>query len=283
MEIEEQAAAEPELVQGDVEQEQQDAQVQTDAPAAETADEPQELVVSFGDEESPTSEDESAPEWVRKVRTENREKTKRIRELEEKLKAAEQPAQAAVVVGPKPTLESCEYDEAKFETSLDAWKEQKRTVEAVEQAKRDEQAKSQEAWAKKLNGYQESSKVLGVQDFAEAEDEAKAKLSVMQQSILVSGCKAPAMFVYALGKNPAKLAELSAITDPVEFAFAAARLENAVTTKPRTRPQPEGKVTGSAPSSGIGDKTLDRLEAEADRTGDRSKVIAYKRELKQKG
>ena len=50
------------------------------------------------------------------------------------------------------------------------------------------------------------------------------------------------------------------------------------TRKPQTNP--ERKPTGSAPISGAVDSKLEALEKEADRTGNRSKVIAYKKSLK---
>jgi len=85
--------------------------------------------------------------------------------------------------------------------------------------------------------------------------------------------------VYALGKNPTKAAALGAIKDPVEFAFAVARLEAQLKVsekKPAT--PPETRVTGNGRVSGAVDATLERLRAEAERTGDYTKVSAYKRQ-----
>jgi hypothetical protein len=43
---------------------------------------------------------------------------------------------------------------------------------------------------------------------------------------------------------------------------------------------PEQIVSGNAPKSGTVDNTLERLRAEAERTGDLTKVMAYKRQQK---
>jgi hypothetical protein len=92
----------------------------------------------------------------------------------------------------------------------------------------------------------------------------------------------PALVIYALGKNPAKAKELAAVTSLSRFAVLAGRLETEVKTSKRaSKPQPETSITGLAPGGITGsDATLERLRAEAMRTGDLSKVTAYKRQLR---
>jgi hypothetical protein len=52
----------------------------------------------------------------------------------------------------------------------------------------------------------------------------------------------------------------------------------------RRAPEPEQVTTGNAGVRGGADKTLERLEAEAARNGgDRTKIIAYKANLKKAG
>jgi hypothetical protein len=104
-------------------------------------------------------------------------------------------------------------------------------------------------------------------------------MNVTQQGILLQGLDNPALVVYALGKNPKRAKELAAITDPVRFAAAAGKLEATlkVTNRPKP-PAPPRVVTGSAPITGTVDSNLDRLRAEAERTGDYTKVMAYKRQ-----
>jgi hypothetical protein len=88
--------------------------------------------------------------------------------------------------------------------------------------------------------------------------------------------------VYALGKNPAELKRIAAITEPVKFAFAIAKLEDKVKVTPKkTAPPPERVIKGSAQiSAGSSDKRLDSLRAEAIKTGNSNKLMAYKRALK---
>ena len=107
--------------------------------------------------------------------------------------------------------------------------------------------------------------------------------NVTQQGVILQGAKRPELLIYALGKNPAKAKELAAIKDPVKFAFAAAELETKLKVADRkVTTEPERVVTGSARISGTVDSTLERLRAEAEKTGDMSKVLAYKRGLKRK-
>lgn len=259
---------------------------QADAPAAESGDtateEGPEVVVSI-EGESPAPEDdiEKAPEWVRDLRKGRVEDKKRIRELEEQLKTAK-PAEQAVEVGQKPTLEGCGYDAEQFETDLVAWQGRKAAVEQAQRKRQEAEDAAKRDWQAKLDTYGKAKAALKVADFEAAETEATSVLSTVQQGVIVQGAENPALLIYALGKSPAKAKELAAITDPVRFAFAVARLETQVKTTPRKPPAPESKVTGSAPVAST-DRQLERLEAEAEKTGDRTKVAAYRKKLRDGG
>lgn len=260
-----------------------DDAVQVEDQAQET-DAPEEVTVTIGDEEAPNPEEDEtkAPEWVRELRKKNREDQKRIRELEDQLKGAKPDHAAATSPSVKPTLEDCDFDSEVYEQKLTEWFERKRKAdEAAEKA--EEAAKAQQtAWQSKLDAYGQAKAALKVPDYDEAEATAQDLFNVTQQGIIVQGADNAAMVIYALGKNPKKAKELGAITDPVKFAFAIAKLETQLkVTSKRTAPAPEKVITGTGRTSG-GDSTLDRLRAEAEKTGDYSKVVAYKRNLARK-
>lgn len=246
--------------------------------------ESEEVVVTIGEEAPPTEEDEhaQAPEWVRELRKKNREDQKRIRELEEQLKANQTAETKPAALGKKPTLEDCDYDSERFEQELTAWHERKRQQDqAATEARKAEEAQ-QEAWKKKLEGYGTAKAALKVKDFDDAEAALQDHLNVTQQGIIVQGSENPALVVYALGKNPKKAKELGSITDPVKFAFAVAKLETQLkVTNRKAPPPPEKTVQGTGGTSGSVDSTLDRLRAEAEKTGDYSKVVAHRRKQKQ--
>lgn len=244
-------------------------------------DEAEDVVVSIGGE-APPQEEERAPEWVRELRKSNREKDRRLRELEEENGRLKAPASGALKA--KPTLEACEFDPERFERELEAWHEQKRVQDAAERKKQDAAENERKAWAARLEAYGKAKGELKVKDFEDAEALAQETFSQTQQGVIVSGAENPALLVYALGKNPKKAKELASITDPVKFAFAVAKLETQLKVSPRkAAPPPEGSVRGSAPVSGVVDSHLARLEAEAEKTGDRSKVVAYKRKQRAAG
>ena len=141
-----------------------------------------------------------------------------------------------------------------------------------------------QAWQSKLEAYGTAKQSLKVRDYDDAEATVQEALNTVQQGVLLQGADNPAMVVYALGKNPAKAKELAAISDPVKFAFAVAKLEAQLKVAPkRTPPPPESAVRSTAGISGAVDSNLDRLRAEAERTGDYSKVIRYRQQLKAKG
>lgn len=256
-----------------------------DETTKEVEDTGDEVLVSIG-EAPPASEDEEtvqAPEWVKDLRKQQKELVKKTRELEAEnaqLKQATQPAK--VELGVKPTLEACDYDAEKFETELTNWHERKRQADA-EVAKREKKVnEDKQAWSQTLQGYETAKVNLKVKDFDDAEDNVKNTLSVVQQGIILQGSSDSATVVYALGKHEEELQRLAKIKDPIKFAFAVAKLEGQLKVSTRKAPPPEEKVkSGSAPlSGGNTNATLERLRAEADKTGNYSKVIAYKNQLK---
>jgi len=135
----------------------------------------------------------------------------------------------------------------------------------------------QKDWQAKLDGYSKAKAELKVKDFEDAEAVAQELFNVTQQGVMLQGADNPALVVYALGKNPKKAKELSEIKDPVKFAFAVAKLEKELkVTNRKAAPPPERIVSGTGRTSGAVDSTLERLRAEAEKTGNMTKVIQYK-------
>ncbi|MES2346263.1 MAG: hypothetical protein V4641_01710 [Pseudomonadota bacterium] len=260
------------------------AMLQTETEGDDTGetDDEEQVVVTIGEESPPSNEDENldAPGLVNKLRKLNREKDRELRELraaKAATPATSAPAETAKV--DKPTLAGCEYDEDEFETKLTAWHKQQAKAEEQQRAQADRQKAEQDAWQGKLANHGKAKAALKVADYDEAEAVVSETLSVTQRAIIVSGADNSAIVEYALGKNPAKAKELASITDPVKFAFAIAKLETQLKVTPRKAPPPPEKhVRGNAPVAGGGDATLERLRDEAAKTGDLSKVIAYKQQ-----
>lgn len=250
--------------------------------ASEEADEQEELVISIGEEPPPQEEETRAPDWVRELRKSHRELQKRNRELEAKLntpKEAEKPAE----LGPKPKLEDFDYDEAAYDKARDEWHDRKREHDEAAAKARSAKEAEEKAWQDKLASYEKGKAALKVRDYEDAEAQALEHLSMTQQGVILQGSDKPELVVYALGKNPAKAKELASITDPVKFAFAVAKLETQLKVSNRNAPPPPEKVLTGKSAAGAGDSTLERLRAEAAKTGDFSKVLQYKQRMKQAG
>jgi len=248
-----------------------------DQSAEDDEGEPDEVIVSIGEEAPPPEEHTQAPEWVRELRKTNRELQRQNRELQGKLKSTAQTETKPVVLGKKPSLEEHDYDAEKFEVAMADWFERKRQADDANAKQEAEVMTQQKAWQSKLEGYGKAKAELRVKDFEDAEAVAQEVFNVTQQGIVLQGADNPALVIYAIGKNPKKAKELSDIKDPVKFAFAVAKLEKELkVTNRKAAPPPEKIVSGTGRVSGAVDSTLERLREDASRTGNMTKVIAYK-------
>lgn len=261
----------------------QDTETETEEHELSEGDPPEDELdeFSFGDEAAPASAGNDS-DLVRHLRKVNREQAERLSAIER----GEIPAQPKPIERKaKPTLEDCEYDADRFETELLAWNETERQATAAEAQVAERTQAEQARFAARLQAYGEGQKALKVRDFEAAEVAVLTGLSQVQQAVVIKAADDPAKLVYALGRHPEKLKTLSAIEDPIEFTKQLVKLEGTlkVTRATRTPPDPDVPVRGSAPLAHGTDKTLERLEKEAERTGDRSAVIAHKRRLKAQG
>jgi hypothetical protein len=241
---------------------------------AEEGDE-ETLEVQFGDEAAPASGEQETP-LIRHLRTQLREANKRAADA---LKQA--PAPAAIEVGEKPTIASCEYDEEAYERELQAWFDRKGQADKASTDAEEHKRKADEAWQGDLNRYGAAKAKLPAQAMQDAEDTVGSTLSDVQQKVIIHIADNPAAVMLGLSRYPAKLAEISKIENPLKLAAAVAKLEGTlkVTTR-RKAPDPEEIVRGNASVAQGKDKTLARLEKEADRTGDSTALVAYRRQLK---
>jgi hypothetical protein len=263
------------------ETEQPKVQTEGEQESKETEAESDEVVVSIGEEAPPLEDQPPEHFWAAKMRVENRELRRKARELELKLQTITSTETEPVVLGAKPKLEDHDYNTDRYEEALANWFERKRQADEANARQEAEVMNQQKAWQAKLDGYGKAKAELRVKDYEDAEAVAQEVFSVTQQGVILQGADNPALVVYALGKNAKKAKELSDIKDPVKFAFAVAKLEKELkVTNRKTAPAPERIVTGTGRSSGAVDSTLERLREEAARTGNMTKVVAYKRQKK---
>jgi hypothetical protein len=239
-----------------------------------------EISITLGDtpldDENP---DDAAPSWVREVRAQNRELKRKLRELETK----QQQTQSAPALGEKPTLESVDYDTDKYEAEVAKWYERKRAHDAEADKRRQQEETQAKQWQGRVDAYTKARLEMAarVPDYDEAEARVQDTLSATQQAVLVQGAANPALVVYALGKHASKAKELSAIADPVKFAFAVATLEAQLkVTQKKSPPPPESTVKGGRVAPSGSSAKLEKLREQAGRTGNYDEYLRYKRSLK---
>jgi hypothetical protein len=238
-----------------------------------------ELVVTIDGE---SEEKEEAPAWVKDLRKQNRDKNKEIRDLKTKLETFTT-ASKEVELGKKPNVDDYEYGDVRFEKDLTDWIERKRVIDEKAAANKKQDELQAKEWQDELDTYKEKTKSLNVKNFEEIEDNVKDILSITQQSIVIQACNSPEKVMFALGTNPEIAKKLASITNPVKFAGEIVRLESKMKVeKRRASTSPEKVVTSTSGSASLSANKLAKLEAEADKTGDRSKLVAYKRTLMEK-
>ena len=237
------------------------------------------VVIEIAWESPPPEDDAKAPEWVRDLRKSHREQQRENKQLKDQLAKLSSTVQPKTVeLGKKPTIEAADYDSDLYEQQLTDWFDRKKAVEAQQERQEAERRSQQDAWNATLATYGEHRKTLKVKDFEDAETVVQDELSNTQQGMILQGADNPALVVYALGKNPKKAKEIASIKDPVKFAFAVAKLETQLkVTNRKASTKPETTITGKAMKSGTVDSNLERLRAQAEKSGDYSKVTAYKR------
>lgn len=267
----------PELIEAEDETDEGE-----DNAAPEDSDE-EELIVTIGEESPPQEDDKKpAPQWVKDLRVKTRELERENRELRKLRQQVEQQKQTQL--GPKPTLESCDYDADEFEKRLDAWKERKAVADRQAEEAKAAAKQKQEYFNSKFEAYStRKAEVAGkIRDFDEVEETVRETFDETQLGVVLAHAKDPALLLYAIGKDEKRLQELAKIKDPVEYIFAVARMETQLRTSSRKPTSaPEKSVKGSASTIGS-DKRMDQLIAEAQRTGDGTKLRQYRASLKQK-
>lgn len=237
-------------------------------------DEEESVVVGFGDDTEDDVEEVDNSGAMNTLRKAYRKSQKEVKELKKaQVKTEELPA-----LGAEPTLEDCDFDPEAYRDKLRAYDKEKRKHQELEQDVKSKEEARQKAWTDRLGEYEKGLAVFDEDVAEDAHDAVKAALSEEQQTYLVSGFgEQAATLVVGLGSDDTRLSELAKITDPLKFIIAATELKLAMkVTKRKPKTSPETRVTGHG-AGAVGDKTLEKLEKEADKTGDRSKIQAFHR------
>lgn len=203
------------------------------------------------------------PHLVAQLRQADKLKTQRIRELEHRLAAP------VITRTKKPDLyDDCEGDPDRYETALFAWRDNEAKADEAERAPVAQANQQAQEFEQTRLTYKANAEKLGKPDFADAEAKVIDGLDMAQQSTILMAAKAPAKFIYALGRSPNRLAQLSLITNPIKLAAEVARIEGARTMPRKDPPNIDTPIRGSARlSTQSGDAKADQLIDKAAKNG----------------
>lgn len=259
--------------------------VEQDEPVVEVGHEAEQVpdgeadedVFAFGDDE--TDEQPNDTGLVKHLR----EQLKRAqKEAAEAKRAA--PQEQAIDVGEKPTLAGCDYDEETYETQLDAWKERKDAADRQVEERTKTAAAQEKQWEATLTEVAAEKAELNRPDADDAFETVRAALGDQMNALVIHAADKGnrAKLIYALAQHPSRLEALAqANNDPIRFIKEVVKLEGSLKmVKRRKAPEPDVASRGSAPIAspkGATDKQLAKLEEQADKTGDRTDLIKFKR------
>ena len=231
-------------------------------------------------DELPANIEPKASAAFAKMRADKKRLERENRELKARQEdATARPAVAAVVepLGDEPTLESCDFDGEVYAGRLKSFLTRKTEHDNRAAQQQDAQRKEQEAWTSRLASYKQEAAKLKRPDFEEAESTVTSAFSTVQQGLLLKHPKAAAL-VYVLGKNPARAKTLAAISDPIDFAYAAADLAGQVKVERKSpAPPTDTPVRGRTNGAALSSQGLDALRDQGRRTGDYSAYFKAKR------
>lgn len=239
----------------------QETEEKVEAESEQTDEPPEECSLRVGDEEIPLTEEDDdrvdgqpAPQWVKDLRKGFKETQKENRELRRQLEEAlakpaeQQPTQTQTdAIPPKPTLESCDYDEQAFETALTDWHEKKSRAEQQKQQQQRQQQEVIQRFQQRLEKHNERATRLPVKDYRETEEIVRRELPAIQQEILIHAAdEGSELIAYALGKNQQLRQRVAAETDPIRAAFLLGQISKQVSLapKPKKAIKPEPEVRG---------------------------------------
>lgn len=237
---------------------EQKAEAEGEQPEEQTED----YSLQIGDEEiSLSTEDDEhidgqpAAQWVKELRKgfeetqkENRELRRQLEQVQSKPAEVQQPQ--VEVVPPKPTLESCEYDEEAFEQAVTDWHEKKGRAEQAKQQQQRQQQEYQQRFQQRVDAHKQRAAKLPVKDYQEMEEIVRAEVPDLHKEILIHCAdEGSELIAYGLGKSQQLRQRVAAETDPIRAAFLLGQISKQVSLAPKpkkaTKPEPEVRGGGA--------------------------------------
>jgi hypothetical protein len=256
-----------------------------DAPGTAEDEDQEDLIFEADAENTEEEEPEEPAPLVRTLRKVAREKDKELRKLRQQVSelsgASATPQEEEL--GPIPRAVDFGFDEEQHVVAVLEWNKKAEKVRARIAEQKDQQNRANQLWESKKSGYETAkAQAIGkVADYEDVEELVTGKLNETQRGLVLAAAQKPTALIYSLGKDKKALEALAAIQEPILFVAEMARFElmrkGMATSSGRTAPERTVSGTGGGR---VSDQVLARLEKEAERSGDRTKIIAYKRNLR---
>lgn len=259
----------------------QDGEQDEDTEQDDSADDA--LDFSFDDDGDSDEKDpfagQDAPQWVKDNRRRAKEVQRENRELKRKLEQYENSnTTEQQALREKPTLDAHEYDSDAYEQDYAAWLSEKSQHDARQKAEQEKYQHYDERYKSSVDAVRAK-----VADYDEIEQSIVETVPPQRQALIKMLVDDPARMVVALGKSPAQLEKLLGLDD-IQFAKQIVLLEQQMSSKTKSRNpnKPPPKTHELEGAAGGTDAKLAKLEADAERTNDRTALIAYRKQMKNK-
>lgn len=237
-------------------------------------------VIAFADDEA-----EEEPALVKTLRDQIRDRDRKIAQMRRAPAASvDNDPEPEVAERPR-SVADFDYDEDRFNAAIDEHLAAKEAHGAWRARQTERQAAQQRAAEEQAKRVEKQKNALGLRDYDTRSATVRGTLSDAQLAVLINGVDDPARMIAALGAPGAqtRLTQLAGEDNLAKFAVMLGSMNREIKVTKRTAANPESMVRGATGtlSSGAPDKHLERLEREAEKTGNRGPVQAYKRQLKQ--
>ncbi|MGL4752528.1 MAG: hypothetical protein ACRCXB_08950 [Aeromonadaceae bacterium] len=207
-----------------------------------------ELALFLGDEEaSPpdaNQEEDEGKGLVKHLRSEIKTRNDELRAKDEEIARLRQISQP-VTEPVKPTLEGCDYDDAKYESELDKYYTNKRAFDDSKKQQEEQQKQFMAKHNELLGKYETAKKALKVKGFDVAEKRFLDEVPENVQGMILHYAEKPEIVALALGTNADLRKKFAEVKDPIAFGKMLRDIERDA----RLLPKGKKKPVSSAPEA----------------------------------
>lgn len=244
---EEEQAEQQEAGQESDEQEESDEDESEEQSDSEE-EEDEELSLFFGDEEASSpdanQEEDEGKGLVKHLRSEIKTRNDELRAKDEEIARLRQISQP-VAEPVKPTLEGCDYDDAKYESELDKYYTNKRAFDDSKKQQEEQQKQFMAKHNELLGKYEAAKKALKVKGFDVAEKRFLDEVPENVQGMILHYAEKPEIVALALGTNADLRKKFAEVKDPIAFGKMLRDIERDA----RLLPKGKKKPVSSAPEA----------------------------------